>query len=171
MQPKIFLFSGEPNCFGNITIFHNTPGIGGDHSGCNDKFVKAEVVSGTWQLFEHDGYQGQDLVIGPGIHDLGWMTFKLSSLKAFEGSNDRVNEVRIRRRSNGGQFSHRTLTWEIPDLGGAYSGFNDMWDLRVLSGRWRFYEHINYGGIYHDYIVGDKVPNKFLGFYSSAKPV
>lgn len=117
----------------------------------NDKVSSIEVVSGSWKVCEHIEYSGKSWVIGPGRYDL---------LTIHENiGNDAISSVQtaesITLFEHAG-FSGRDLELHKSTPNFVPLGFNDKASsIKVASGTWIVYEHINYEGKYWEIGPGE----------------
>jgi hypothetical protein len=120
--------------------------------GWGDRVSAIQVLDGAWQCFQHINFAGNVRTLGPGSY---------SSASGAGIANDSLSSV---RRVPGAAVGLRGLQgvvlYEHVNFRGDHKHIvnrdeanlhSDGWgdrvsSIQVLSGRWRFYEHTNFGG-------------------------
>ena len=120
-------------------------------SNFNDKASSVKVQSGTWKLWEHVNFTGRCYQVGPGDYDIGIISAQIG--------NDVISSVElvpkiILYEHGGFKGRERALESSIGDL--RSSNFTDKASsVKVQSGTWKLWEHINFTGRCYQVGPGD----------------
>ena len=109
----------------------------------NDKASSVSVQSGIWNLWEHINFTGRCFQVGPGKYDYGVICAQIG--------NDVISSVELVQPKiilyEHCGFKGRQLVLESSDSDLRSSCFNDTASsVKVQSGTWRLWEHINFTG-------------------------
>ena len=120
-------------------------------SNFNDKASSVKVRSGTWKLWEHFNFTGRCYQVGPGDYDIGIIREKIG--------NDVISSVELLPKiilyEHAG-FRGKELALESSTSHLRSSNFNDKASsVKVQSGTWKLWEHINFAGKCYQVGPGD----------------
>ena len=109
--------------------------------GFNDIVSSVQVEGGTWMLYQHVDYKGKSIILGPGRYNINVIkerigndcisSAKCASIILYEHAEFKGRELKLSRDAP-----------NFCDL-----QFNDILSsVRVTSGTWTLYQHVNYQG-------------------------
>jgi len=119
--------------------------------GWGDRISSIQVLSGTWQFCQHVNYGGWSVNLGPGnypwVEDFGIPNDNISSLRRISTGIGLINTpglIIYEHIDFKGDHKHiidRDESSLHPD------GWGDrLSSFQIISGRWRFFQHVDYSG-------------------------
>ena len=130
----------------------------------NDRPSSVRVVSGTWEVCQHDNFRGSCTTLNADTPSLGSFDNQMTSLRPlYQGGNRGGGSGRGGRRGDetltlysGPNYTGRSVTLDGRETNLTRLGFNDQARSIEYSGRrsWRVCQHANFGGACME-ITGD----------------
>jgi hypothetical protein len=119
----------------------------------NDRASSVRVVSGTWQLCEHENFRGQCITVDNDDINLGGFSDQITSLRPVAGGQDTGGQRGGRGQRgltfySGPNFTGRSVTLNDDQSDFSRISFNDTAQSVRYNGRrtWRVCQHSNYRG-------------------------
>jgi hypothetical protein len=146
-KPSILLYDGASASGAYVQVEGEVKNLA--DTGFDNRSSSVFVVRGSWQLCPNANFQGDCKTFGQGLHELGSLADKVSSLRPVDTSGGQTGDdpaavVVFLERSGGGK-SLRTTT-NIPSLAN-HAGFADaISSIAIFKGRWEFCSKTSYKG-------------------------
>lgn len=145
-KPSVLLYDGNNASGAYIQVEGDVKSLA--NTGFDDRASSIFVVRGNWQLCTRTNYEGDCKSFGQGLHELGTLSDKVSSLRPVEtssGTADDAHAVVLFLDRNGGGKSLRT-TANISNLSN-HAGFADaVSSIAIFRGTWEFCNKTSYKG-------------------------
>ena len=149
LLPKILLYEHAHFKGRELTLESSTSDL--RSSNFNDKASSVKVQYGTWRLWEHVNFTGRCYQVGPADYDIELIKEKIG--------NDVISSVELLPKIvlyEHAQFKGRELALESSTSDLHSSNFNDKASsVKVQSGMWRLWEHVNFTGKSYQVVPGD----------------
>jgi len=147
-KPSILLYDGTSASGAYVQVDGEIKDM--DNTGFEDRASSIFVVRGSWQLCTRSNFEGDCKTFGQGLHELGTLSNKVSSLRPVTGDSggqtgQEAGVVLLYLDHNGGGKSLRTTT-NISNLAN-HAGFADaISSIAIFKGTWEFCNKTSYKG-------------------------
>jgi hypothetical protein len=147
-KPSILLYDGSSASGAYVQVEGEVKNL--SDTGFDNRSSSVFVVRGSWQLCTNANFQGDCKTLGQGLHELGTLADKVSSLRPVDSTSggstgEDLNAVVVFLERGGGGKSLRTTT-NIPSLA-SHAGFADaISSIAIFKGNWEFCNKASYKG-------------------------